>query len=345
LTKLKPRRLREGSRVALVSPSWGGPHAFPKVYEKGVSVLEDEFGLEVAVMEHTCTRQSYLRRNPKVRADDINQAFMDPDIDGIIATIGGDDSVRTLPSLRTDEMMENPKVLMGFSDTTTLLTHLSLQGMVTFYGPSVMAGISQMGNYPQLVQHIRDILFEPRSHYDYVPSPSYSEGYPDWADDSSVGKVNPRKRSMKWKALQGEGKVAGELFGGCIEVLEMMKGTRFWPPKRFWDNKVLFLETSENMPSPTSVKLMLRNYGIMGALESLGAVLFGRPRGYSAAQRLELEKAIRSVVSDEFDRPDLPVVVNMDFGHTDPQMVLPLGVKVEIDTAGPGLRLLEPAVE
>lgn len=344
MTKLKPRRLRVGSRVALVSPSWGGPHAFPKIYERGVSVLEEEFGLEVVTMEHTCTRQSYLRRNPRVRADDINRAFLDPDVDGIIATIGGDDSVRTLPSLRTEECLEHPKVLMGFSDTTTLLTHLSLRGMITFYGPSVMAGISQMRGQPREVQHLKDILFRPTPTYDYTPSPSYSEGYPDWSEDSSVGRTNPRKRSMRWKALQGEGKVTGELFGGCLEVLEMMKGTAFWPPRHFWKGKVLFLETSENIPSPASVKLMLRSYGIMGALESLSALLFGRPRGYSAEQRTELEKAIRSVVS-EFDLPDLPIVVNMDFGHTDPQMVLPLGARVEVDTAGPGLRLLEPAVE
>jgi muramoyltetrapeptide carboxypeptidase LdcA involved in peptidoglycan recycling len=125
----------------------------------------------------------------------------------------------------------------------------------------------------------------------------------------------------------------------------MMKGTAFWPPRHFWEGKVLFLETSENIPSPASVKLMLRSYGIMGALESLRAVLFGRPRGYSAEQRADLERSIRSVVSEEFGLPNLPIVVNMDFGHTDPQMVLPLGARVEVDTTGPGLRLLEPAVE
>ncbi|MDW5563576.1 MAG: LD-carboxypeptidase [Methanomassiliicoccus sp.] len=340
----RPRRLREGSTVALISPSWGGPHAFPEVYARGVSVLEDEFGLKVVAMEHTCTRQSYLRRNPKVRADDINNAFLDPEIDGIIATIGGDDSIRTLPGLRTDEILDNPKVLMGFSDTTTLLTHLSLGGMVTFYGPSVMAGISQMRGRPREVEHLKSVLFHPRPTYDYVPSPSYSEGYPDWSDDSAVGRVNRRKRSMRWKALQGEGRVSGELFGGCLEVLDLMRITRYWPPKRFWEGKVLFLETSESTPSPSSVKTMLRNYGIMGALESVSAVLFGRLRGFSAKQRAEMERTIRAVVSEEVGRPELPVVVNMDFGHTDPQMVLPLGVRVEVDIAGPGLRLLEPAV-
>ena len=90
------------------------------------------------------------------------------------------------------------------------------------------------------------------------------------------------------------------------------------------------------MPSPPMVKLMLRNYGLMGALETASAVLFGRPRGYTSEQRGELEKAIRSVIADEFGRPDLPVVVNMDFGHTDPQMVLPLGARAEVNIEGTG---------
>lgn len=342
---IKPRRLREGSKVALISPSWGGPHAFPKVYERGVEVLREEFGLEPVAMEHTLTRQSYLRRNPKVRADDINRAFLDPEIEGIIATIGGDDSVRTLPLLKTEDILKHPKVLMGFSDTSTLLTHLSQKGMITFYGPSVMAGISQMRGRPREVQHLKDILFDPRPTFDYVPSPSYSEGYPDWSDDRSVGRVNRRKRSMRWKAIQGEGRVRGELFGGCIEVLHMMRDTPYWPSPDFWKGKVLFLETSELVPSPSSVKLMFRNYGIMGALERLSAVLIGRPRGYTPAQRRELERALRSVAADDFGRSDLPIVVNMDFGHTDPQMVLPLGARVEVNTEVPGLKLLEPAVE
>lgn len=341
----KPPRLREGSTVAIVSPSLGGPHAFPKVYAKGVEVLRDEFGLKVVEMEHTCSPQYYLRWYPNVRGEDINRAFLDPEVEGIIASIGGHDSIRALPYLRTEEIVERPKVLMGFSDTSTLLTHLALHGMVTFYGPSVMAGLSQMAGRSVEVQHIKDILFEPRPFYDYKPSPSYSEGYPDWSDDCSIGKVNRRKRSPRWKVLQGQGGATGQLFGGCLEVLNKMMDTRYWPPRGYWIGKVLFLEISEEVPSPSVVKAMLRNYGFMGALDGITALLLGRPRGYSAGQRVELEKAVRTVVTDDFKRPDLPIVTNLDFGHTDPQMVLPLGAKVRVDLEGPTLRLLEAAVE
>lgn len=330
--------------MAVVSPSWGGPHAFPAVYEHGLAVLREDLGLQPVEMPAARANQTYLRRHPSVRAEDVNRAFADDDLAAVIASIGGDDSVRVLPYLDLDLILDHPKVLMGFSDTTTLLTYLSWHGLVTFYGPSVMAGISQMRNYPRQAEHVREMLFKGPARYRYRPSTTYSEGYPDWAKEELVGHVGRKRRSSGWKTLQGEEKATGTLFGGCIEVLEMMKSTPYWPPAGFWDGKVLFLETSEDMPTPDSVRYMLRNYGMQGAFEGLSALLVGRPRGYSRVDKRRLAAAVRQVVAEEFGRPDLPVLMDLDFGHTDPQMVLPLGVKAEVDPATAGLRLLERAV-
>jgi muramoyltetrapeptide carboxypeptidase LdcA involved in peptidoglycan recycling len=341
----RPSRLREGSVVAIVSPSWGGPHAFPKVYAKGLEVLEEDLGLEVREMDHARASQSFLRRNPQMRAGDINDAFLDPAVDAIIASVGGDDSVRALPYLDMEGILAHPKVLMGFSDTTTLLSYLSLNGLVTYYGPSVMAGIAQMRNYPRQFEHFRDLFFHPRERYVYRPASAFNEGYPDWDRDENGGRVLRKKKSAGWTTLQGEGKARGRLFGGCIEVLEMMKATRFWPPSDFWEGKVLFLETSEMEPSPASLKYILRNYGMIGALDGLSALLIGRPRGYSREKRALLRKYVTEVVADDFGRLDLPVISNMDIGHTDPQMILPLGLMAEVDPNGPSLTLLEPSVE
>jgi muramoyltetrapeptide carboxypeptidase LdcA involved in peptidoglycan recycling len=342
---LRPSRLSEGSVVAIVSPSWGGPHAFPKVYAKGLEVLREDLGLEIREMNHARASQSYLRRYPQMRAQDINDAFLDPEVDAIIASVGGDDSIRALPFLDLAGILRHPKVLMGFSDTTTLLTYLSLKGLVTYHGPSVMAGIAQMRNYPRQLEHVRDLLFHPQDRYVYRPAAAFNEGYPDWANDDTVGRVLRKKRSAGWTTLQGAGRARGRLFGGCIEVLEMMKATRFWPPPDFWEGKVLFLETSELEPSPAAVKFILRNYGMIGALDGLSALLLGRPRGYSREKKVQLQKNVLEVVADEFGRGDLPIVSNLDIGHTDPQMVLPLGLRVEVDPAGPYLTLLEPPVD
>lgn len=121
----------------------------------------------------------------------------------------------------------------------------------------------------------------------------------------------------------------------------MMKGTDFWPEPEFWNGKILFLETSEEKPPCSQIGWMLLNYGMQGVFNRISGLIFGRARDYSTEEKLELEKKIITVVRDEFGQADLPIVANMDFGHTDPQFVLPLGVKAEIDCEKKTFRLVE----
>src|SRR4051812_1328466 len=96
-TFLKPPPLAPGSRVAIVSPSWGGPGTVPNRYQMGVHELESRFGFEVVEMPHTCADADWLWRHPEARVADLVAAWTDPTIDGIIASIGGSDSIRLLP--------------------------------------------------------------------------------------------------------------------------------------------------------------------------------------------------------------------------------------------------------
>ena len=139
--------------------------------------------------------------------------------------------------------------------------------------------------------------------------------------------------------------MSGKLFGGCIEVLEFIKSTAFYPQDNFWDSRILFFETSEDKPSISSIKYMLRNYGAQGVFDKVNAIVFGRARDYSNEEKRELDEMIVEVVSVEFGKSDLPIVTNAEFGHTDPQIVLPLGVEVEIDLTNSKLRLTESCVE
>ena len=131
---IKPRKLRPGDKVATVSLSWGGPGAIPHRYEAGKKQLQDEFGLIVVEMSHTLREPDWLYRNPQARAEDLMAAFSDTTVAGIVSTIGGDDSIRLLPFLDLDVIRSNPKVFMGYSDTT--IAHLACfkAGLVTFYG-------------------------------------------------------------------------------------------------------------------------------------------------------------------------------------------------------------------
>jgi len=108
---IRPPRLSAGDAVAVVSPSWGGPALYPHIFDAGLRVLREHFGLRVKEYPSARARPDYLRDNPRARADDLNAAFCDPEVHAIVASIGGDDSVRLLPYLDADALRANPKVL------------------------------------------------------------------------------------------------------------------------------------------------------------------------------------------------------------------------------------------
>jgi muramoyltetrapeptide carboxypeptidase LdcA involved in peptidoglycan recycling len=342
---LKPARLAVGDTVAVLSPSWGGPSIFPHIYESGLEALRD-LGLQVREYPSARADNDYLFRNPRARAKDINDAFANSEVKAIFASIGGDDSIRILPFLNPVIIKKNPKILMGYSDTTTLLTYINQMGLVTFNGPSVMAGFSQVRSLPESFgEHIQAMFFSPRENYEYASYDVYCDGYPDWRNPENIGKTNELKRDDGWNFLQGSGVESGELYGGSIEVLEILNGTDFWAKKDFWKGKILFLETSEDKPPVQRVRRMLRNYGMQGIFDQVLAVLFGRPRDYTDEAKAEFDRMVLEVIKGEFGNGNIPVVSNMDFGHTDPQFILPLGVRAEIDCDVRAFKLLESPVQ
>lgn len=341
---VKPRRLRTGDTVAVVSTSWGGPHVFPHVYDNGISTLQDLFGLRVKEYASTRMSPSDLAANPRQRALDLNHAFADESVSAVIVSIGGEDSARILPYLDADVIRSNPKILIGFSDTTTQHLYCHSLGLVTFYGPSVMAGFSQLQRFPEAAVHIRAMLFDPSETYLYKPFPKWTSGYPDWSEPTSAGHVKELTQHDGWRWLNGSGVHTGRLFGGCFEVFEFLKGTRHWPAEDFWKDRIVFLETSEDKPSVNQIRQWLFNYGVQGVFERATGLLIGRPHGYTDTEKSELDEMIHKTVVHQFGAGALPIVTNMDFGHTDPQWLLPLGISAEINCGQKTLRLLEAAV-
>jgi len=344
---IKPKKLRPGDKVATISLSWGGPGTFPYRYEAGKRQLEDEFGVTVVEMDHTLRDASWLQHNPQARADDLMQAFADPSIKGIISTIGGDDSIRILPYLDLDVMRANPKIFMGYSDTT--ITHMACvkAGLVSFYGPSIMAGFAENGGmFPYMVDSVRQTLFSSAPMGSIAPNTEgWTVEFLDWAEPENQARKRKLSPSTRWKLLQGKGSHRGHLIGGCFEVLDWLRGTDFWPEPEMWQGAILFLETSEDAPPPAAVLCGLRTYAALGILEGLSGILFGRPGGQVPLEQFDAyDEAISQVIVEEEGLTELPVITRMDFGHTDPMFVLPYGVQAEIDCDNQQLAIIEGAV-
>lgn len=343
LSLQKPARLQRGDRVATVSLSWGGA-GDPEIswrYYQGKRRLEEIFGLEVVEMPHTLKGSGFVYLNPQKRAEDLMRAFRDPLIKGIFACIGGDDSVRLLPYIDFSVIRDNPKVFLGYSDTT--ITHLIClkAGLTSFYGPSVLAEFGENVAMHDYTTHWVDkVLFRPEVIGSIPPATSWTSEYLPWLEENK-----DRSRKMLpnsgYEILQGSGVVQGRLIGGCLEVLEFAKETVIWPSLDRWSNTILFFETSEDKPDPKLVEYWLRNYGSQGILEEINGIIWGKP--YANKYYEEYKVAITKILA-ELGLEGLPVLYNMSFGHTAPMTVLPYGALAEIDCERGTFSILESGV-
>ncbi len=346
---IKLGALKRGSRVAAVSSSWGGPGTFPHRFEAGKRQLEEAFEVELVCMEHTLAPAEWLAKNPRARARDLMQAFSDPTIDGIISSIGGDDSIRLIPYLDFDLMRNNPKVYLGYSDST--VTHFAClkAGLVSFFGPSVMAGFAENGGlFPYMVDSVRKTLFSTEVIGELKPnSGGWTKEIISWEKPENQEICKKLSPCTPWRFLNGKGQLRGRLIGGCLEVISWLVGTPLWPEQDAWNNAIFFLETSEDAPPPEEVKRFLRHMAAIGVLERISALLFVRPGGQYVAEEqfADYDRAVLEVVLEEYGYSEMGIVSNLDFGHSDPMLTLPMGVSARIDFDSQKIFIDESAVQ
>jgi muramoyltetrapeptide carboxypeptidase LdcA involved in peptidoglycan recycling len=344
---IKPPMLQPGDCVAVVSLSSGDAASHPVRYNAGKKQLEDEFGLRVVETPHALRDEEWISKNPQGRAEDLMGAFADPEVKAIVAASGGDDSVRLLPFYDFELMRRSPKAFIGHSDTT--ISHFACfhAGLVSFYGSNLMSGFAENGGIcAYLADSVLRTLFssEPIGLL-HSNTQGWTREETDWDDEQAQAHPRQRHASHPWRWLQGSGKVQGPLIGGCLEILELLRGTEMWPEPEAWKGAVLFLETSDEEPGPEVLTRASRVYARLGILENLSAILLGRPGGLIPTEHFDLyERALMRVVKDEEGLDDLPVVSRMDFGHTDPVMLLPLGVQAQVDCEKQQISILESAV-
>lgn len=341
----RPRKLRKGDRVAVVSPSSGmlGETFCSHNLEIGVRRLR-EYGLEPVFMENALKGIGYLKEHPEARAADFKQAFMDGSIAGIICAIGGDDTYRLLPYLMEDEgfihaVRNHPKLFAGFSDTT--VNHLMLYklGLSTFYGPNFICDLGEIGD--GMLPYSRAAFESYLEGSEYREIRSSEIWYEERKDFSkaAVGTERVAHRETRgYELLQGPEIFSGALLGGCLESFyDILEGTRYddekavcekygiFPDKDEWKGKVLFIETCEEKPEPELVKKELEALKKRGVFEAVAGVIVGKPQ--DEAWYEEYKEVYRNVIGNGH----LPVVYNVNFGHAYPRCALRYGAAVRVD--------------
>lgn len=339
----RPCRLNSGDRISTVSLSWGGPHDYPNRYLAGKHTLQNIFGLEVIESSHALSDPEWLEQNPHARAMDFIDCLLDPEIKGIFSTIGGDDAYKLIPYVDLQIIRDNPKIFIGYSDSTVIHFLFHKAGVVSFYGPSVMSGFAENGG---IHKYLRDSVLKNLFSNDIVGLVrANTEGWVtkqfDWSNVELQNMHRPLLQPVPWKYIQGDKIARGKLLGGCTETLEMIKNTSIWPQLDDWRGIILFLENSEGGMSVAEFEKTIISYGELGIIQRINGLLFGKPGGGIPEEKfIEYDQAIIKLCR-KFGRADLPVITQMDFGHTDPMLTLPVSIEAQIDPVANSFSILE----
>lgn len=331
-----PPKPRPADRVAIVSPSAGLPEIYPMPYELGLRRLREDFRL--VPVEYPATRR--MGASPVERAADLHAAFVDPDIKAVIASIGGDDQITVLPHLDGDLIQANPKPFFGYSDNTNLLTYIADLGIVAYHGGSVMCEFGRPGTMHSLTTVSLQAALFTSGEYELRESTVYGDVQRDWADPATFASPPATQACDGWRWHNADQVVEGLTWGGNLEILSwLMMADRGIRPPEAYDGMVLLIETSEALPSATEVYRILRSMGERGVLGGFAGVLVGRAKAWSferpntpdekAVYAKEQREAILRATTAY--NPEALIVFDVDFGHTDPQVVIPVGGWARVD--------------
>lgn len=334
---LTPPKAQPGDHVAILSPAFPAPAEGPEVHDQAMRRLQDQTGL--VPVEYPTTRQ--LDASPEARAADVNAAFADPGIRGILATIGGDDQILVTPHLDPALPAADPKPFLGFSDNTNLLNWLWQRGVAAFHGGSTQLHLGAGPRVDDLhLRSLRAALLDGGELE--ITDPGESEDFGrHWDAPEALTEFGDRTSTEPWTWSGPSKSVTARTWGGCLEVLNQIALAGRLPSNDELEGVILLLETSEQLTPPEVVGEQLRAYGEHGLLGAVAGVAFARPIvstfdvSPAEAEKTAMRAAQRDAVLEMVDayNPDAVVCVGVPFGHTRPQWILPYGGEMTLDGA------------
>ena len=332
---IKPKKLNTGDTIATISPCWGASGDIDIVwkYEIGKKRLQ-EISLKVVSAPNSQKGTSYLQANPKARAEDFQWAFENNDIKAIIANIGGNDSDRVLPYLNSKIIKNNPKIFIGYSDVMSYHLYCYKAGLSTFYGPNLLPTVAETPNFhPYSKKWFKNVLFNNSVIGEIEPSTTYSCDENNYIDKSYIKKYKPESGYL-W--LQGEGVVSGKLFGGHTGIRDYNLSAEDF------EDKILFIEDIPEFFNPKQLADFIDWLGCIGALKKIKGILIGK-----LCEDISFDnhkKALLEIINYKYGEKELPIIANMNFGHSSPMCILPYGAKAEINSDTKRFSILESGV-
>ena len=290
-----PKAIKPGDTIGVIAPSNVILEKDEEYIQKSTKLFE-ELGYKVKFGKYV--RENSLRygATAKQKAEDINNMFKDQEIKAIICVKGGADSNSTFDYIDYDEIKNNPKIICGFSDITSITNCIySKTGLVTFNGPTFKSLTSWETDYAfkELIKRFQDKSLELGVEDD------------------------------KYETIQ-EGVAEGELVGGNLSLTTRLVTGKY---SLDFNDKILFIEELGYESDPNLVNHYLYHMKQNGVFDKIKGIWVGN---YEHESGIELEKILLDVLDREYI---FPIIKSNNFGHCDKKIVIPIGTKARIDTS------------
>lgn len=328
---LKPNLLNHGDTLGVFTPSTPGYVANLELFENGLSNLE-KLGFRIKLGSVTKTRktQGYRSASPAERAAELMDLIRDPEVKGVISTIGGYNSASMIPFLDFEDIRQARKVFCGFSDVTSLhLAILKYSQLQTFYGPSVMCWF---GDWPYGIEQSNewflDAVMHDRIRTREICAPAVWSNHMRRWDNGDWKKIAREwKKNDGWHALK-PGICKAPIAAFNLNTLLSAAGTPYWPDLA---DKILLIEDMQAPMARTERSFnQLKQIGVFKIIKGL---VFSKPEETDEAKMsFSLDDLLLEIAGDDLK---YPVVSNFDCGHTVPMLTVPQYSEIELDASKP----------
>lgn len=313
--------LQRGDKIGIFSSSVPATSTAKLRYDRGKEFLQAK-GFIIIEGNLTGKQDGYRSGTPKERAEEFNQLLRDPSIKMIMSSIGGTNSNSLLPYIDYEAFKNNPKIVIGYSDTTAILLALFAKTNIpTYYGPAL---IPSFGEFEPLVHETYNYF----KHYFSQPSVPYTIPMsPVWSDEMINWLTYEKPKTLysnKWISIH-EGVVEGRLIGGNNNTMYGFIGTPYFPVIKNGD--ILLIEDS--LKSASTVEKNLAMLKLHGIFDKVGGIILGKHELFddegTGKQPLDL-------LLEQLDGKIIPILADVDCAHTHPMFPLAIGKKICLDT-------------
>ena len=316
MKRIFPTKLKRGDKVRVIAPA-RSMAIISKESRNIVTKRFKELGLELSFGKHIEEIDEFVSSSIESRIEDLHDAYRDPEIKAIFTAIGGFNSNQLLSYIDWNLIKNNPKIFCGFSDITVLNNAIYAKtGLVTYSGTHYST-FGQKLYFDYTLDYVKKCLFED-SPFEILPSL-------DWTDDHWWEDQQDRKpiSNSGWLMIN-KGKAEGTILGANLCTFNLLQGTEYFPSL---ENSVLFLEDDGESQLPNfdrDLQSVIHQPGFSG----VKGIVIGR---FQKASQMTDEKLIK-IVKTKKELNNIPVIANVDFGHTSPMITYPIGGVAKISS-------------